>query len=69
MEEEEKIKNKVGRPARSINYINVSYIDKEYTIVIQEADDLNEEEIREQLKEDNNCFNLYPNNVLEVYIN
>ena len=42
---------------------------KEYTIVIQEADDLNEEEIREQLKEDNHCFNLYTDDILEVYIN
>ena len=49
-------------------YGKLIIFDKEYTIDIQEAEDLNEEEIREQLKEDKPCFNLYPNNVLEVYI-
>jgi len=50
-------------------YGKLMIFDKDYTIIIQEADDLNEEEIREQLKDGKPCFNLYTNNVLEVYIN
>lgn len=50
-------------------YGKVKIFDKEYKIVIQEADDLNEEEIREQLKEDTPCFSLYTDDILQVYIN
>jgi len=50
-------------------YGKLKIFNKEYKILIQEADDLNEEEIREQLKEDKPCFCLYTNDVLLVYIN
>ena len=50
-------------------YGKLMIFDKEYTILIQEADDLNEEEIREQLKEDKPCFCMYTDDILQVYIN
>jgi DNA-binding transcriptional regulator PaaX len=50
-------------------YGKVKIFNKEYTILIHEADDSNEEEIREQLKEDIPCFSLYTDEVLQVFIN